>query len=523
MGQETSQIRFQNSNAQFIYESFCNIANSYPLQEQKANKLSSFLQTLYNQLSKIPSNSKSIPLDFGHFNFGPIYFQFFSPKFDFHPFIKEVSFRNSRLNKTHIASIVNFLGIAVKLEKLNLSDNFFGDSCTYIFQALALHPSIISVDMRNCGTCESNFDSLFSLLEINHKIQSLLLYPAHLSSVSETQLSLLIEVNYTIKNITLSETFNDKVYPYLERNNIVNSIIYTYICPFISQQSPLFMTSSSQTTAHEVQEKLSDDEPNQHTLQYSAFDTKGKRSLMEDFTSIIESPDGCFLFSIFDGHGGPSASNFACQNLPSQILSRLQAGLSVDEAFSTSFSAIEADMKSWCTNFGTTASVALIDPEQSTLTVANCGDTRIVLGKVINNPKAHIIESNSPVNHEVVQAIRLSIDDKPETEKEWILSHGGVVINGRINGSLAVGRAFGDAFLKDAIRASPHIQTVNIGTDDKVLIIASDGLWDTLSDGEAVKIALNSKNAQEAANNLVNRALSLGSLDNISVIIVFLK
>lgn len=47
----------------------------------------------------------------------------------------------------------------------------------------------------------------------------------------------------------------------------------------------------------------------------------------------------------------------------------------------------------------------------------------------------------------------------------------------RVNGQLAVSRAFGDKSLKTHLRSDPDIQDADIGTDVDVLILASDGVW----------------------------------------------
>lgn len=78
----------------------------------------------------------------------------------------------------------------------------------------------------------------------------------------------------------------------------------------------------------------------------------------------------------------------------------------------------------------------------SVLYVANIGDTRAVLNR---SGKAE----------------RLSIDDKGsdnQDEISRIKSAGGIILDGRVGGVLAVTRAFGDHSLKRAgLIATPHI------------------------------------------------------------------
>jgi serine/threonine protein phosphatase PrpC len=47
----------------------------------------------------------------------------------------------------------------------------------------------------------------------------------------------------------------------------------------------------------------------------------------------------------------------------------------------------------------------------------------------------------------------------------------------RVNGQLAVSRAFGDKSLKSHLRSDPDIQETDIDSNTEVLVLASDGLW----------------------------------------------
>lgn len=102
----------------------------------------------------------------------------------------------------------------------------------------------------------------------------------------------------------------------------------------------------------------------------------------------------------------------------------------------------------------------------------------------------------------------------------------------------------GDRYLKPWIIPDPEVTFVPRAREDECLILASDGLWDVMTNEEACDIArkrilLWHKNngttlllergegidpaAQAAAEYLSNRALQKGSKDNISVVVVDLK
>ena len=101
---------------------------------------------------------------------------------------------------------------------------------------------------------------------------------------------------------------------------------------------------------------------------------------------------------------------------------------------------------------------------QRVLYTANVGDARIVLCR---NGKA----------------LRLSYDHKGSDENEGkrIAGAGGLILNNRVNGVLAVTRALGDAYMKDLVTGHPYTTETVIQPDiDEFLILACDGVSITL-------------------------------------------
>ena len=102
----------------------------------------------------------------------------------------------------------------------------------------------------------------------------------------------------------------------------------------------------------------------------------------------------------------------------------------------------------------------------------------------------------------------------------------------RVQGSLAVTRAIGDSHMKEWITAEPETKKIEITSDCEFLILASDGLWDKVSNQEAVDIArpfcikqqFNSSvfrgGPKAACKKLVEVAVSRKSQDDVSVMIV---
>jgi protein phosphatase len=240
-------------------------------------------------------------------------------------------------------------------------------------------------------------------------------------------------------------------------------------------------------------------------LRVGLAETVGRRATMEDVSiwrKEFPTPTGV-LYGLFDGHGGREAAEYAALNLPLTLASRLSELSKWEDAYTLSFRQVQADMESWCMWVGTTAVLAII--EDTMLTVANVGDSRCVLFRDGN-------------------AVRLSMDHKPELPEEmaYIQSKGGFVKDGRTNGSLAVSRALGDGFLQKAANPTPHLNRINLTEQDSLLILACDGVWDVMSDQEACELVSGYIDPMDAAITLRDKAYELNSLDNISVIVVFL-
>ncbi|KAI7727634.1 hypothetical protein M8C21_003425 [Ambrosia artemisiifolia] len=90
----------------------------------------------------------------------------------------------------------------------------------------------------------------------------------------------------------------------------------------------------------------------------------------------------------------------------------------------------------------------------------------------------------------------------------------------RVNGQLAVSRAFGDKSLKSHLRSDPAIQDTLVDSKTDLLVLASDGLWKVVDNQEAVDIARKIKDPQRAAKRLVAEALKRDSKDDISCVVV---
>ncbi|KAH7299345.1 hypothetical protein KP509_24G006800 [Ceratopteris richardii] len=262
----------------------------------------------------------------------------------------------------------------------------------------------------------------------------------------------------------------------------------------------------------------------------------GKRLPMEDVYFCEWSVGGLQefgLFCIFDGHGGAAAAKAASQILPKvlydmlkvdsrrmEVIKNADAKDVLLDAFNSTEAALEYDYE------GCTATVLLIWLDAGRVAYAQCanvGDSSCVFsvdGEYISMTEDHRLTSLS--------------------ERARMLKMGRQLREGetRLCG-MNIARALGDKFLKEQeLRFSsiPFISNVlRIKQESKALaILASDGLWDVLSQRRALQLALEAKDgkcntggitskpvsAKSIAEALLNKARTLRTKDNTTVIIL---
>lgn len=90
-------------------------------------------------------------------------------------------------------------------------------------------------------------------------------------------------------------------------------------------------------------------------------------------------------------------------------------------------------------------------------------------------------------------------------------------------------RGIGDRYLKQWIIAEPETKVVGLHPELEFLVLASDGLWDKVSNQEAVDAArplctgISKPQPLSASKSLIDLAVSRGSVDDISVMIIQLQ
>ncbi|KAF3450250.1 hypothetical protein FNV43_RR06330 [Rhamnella rubrinervis] len=113
-----------------------------------------------------------------------------------------------------------------------------------------------------------------------------------------------------------------------------------------------------------------------------------------------------------------------------------------------------------CFRGGLTAVTAILINQEKPI-VANVGDCRGILCR-----NGHVKQT--------------TVDHEPQKEKELVESRGGFVSQlpgnvPRVDGNLAMTRAFGDAKVKEHITSKPYVRIENIDMNTEFIILASDG------------------------------------------------
>ncbi|XP_021719301.1 probable protein phosphatase 2C 39 isoform X2 [Chenopodium quinoa] len=214
------------------------------------------------------------------------------------------------------------------------------------------------------------------------------------------------------------------------------------------------------------------------------------------------------LFAIFDGHVSQDVPDYLRSHLFNNILKEPNFWTETENAVRKAYRITDSKILEKSADLGkggSTAVTAILINCQK-LVVANLGDSRAVISR---NGKAK----------------QLSVDHEPDSERKDIEDRGGFVTKfpgdvARVDGQLAVARAFGDKTMKDHLSSDPHITVEMIDEDTDFVLLASDGIWHVMNNQEAVDCIKNVKDAREAAKALIEEALHRKSTDDISVVVV---
>jgi serine/threonine protein phosphatase PrpC len=216
---------------------------------------------------------------------------------------------------------------------------------------------------------------------------------------------------------------------------------------------------------------------------------------------------------------------------------------------------IKTDENLWNRSFdvtfsGSTAVTILLIGNQ--LICANVGDSRAILASYKYAKDVQLPEEllGIPGNEKVWLALPLSRDHKPDDEEELKRIEG---LNGRVEPfkedgeaigpprvwlkdedipGLAMSRSLGDKVASQVgVISEPEIYEMSLTVDDKFVIIASDGIWEFLSNDKVVEMVVpywEARDPEGACNALIEEATKHWKeedevIDDITIAVVFLS
>ncbi|KAA8517717.1 hypothetical protein F0562_015191 [Nyssa sinensis] len=309
----------------------------------------------------------------------------------------------------------------------------------------------------------------------------------------------------------------------------------------------------------------------------SMFTQQGRKGINQDAMTVWENFTGekdMFFCGVYDGHGlsGHKVARYVRDILPSKLSSSFKHSQTngcngsddIDEEnkinndnfdsrdgndncnchnpfFSSwkaslikSFEEMDEELSadstvdSYCS--GTTA-VAILK-QGNHLVTANLGDSRAILCTRGNNNKLISVQltvdmkPNLPVEAERIKNCRgrvFALDEEPEVFRVWMPDQNCP--------GLAMARAFGDFCLKDfGLISIPDVSYRKLTDRDEFVVLATDGVWDVLTNNEVIKIVASARKRSMAARLLVDRAVQAwkskypcSKIDDCAVVCLFLK
>jgi len=260
-----------------------------------------------------------------------------------------------------------------------------------------------------------------------------------------------------------------------------------------------------------------------HSEQNRRNHQEDRVTVIMDLSSLGEAIDRPYLFQkfaffgVYDGHSGTESSHKLQHSMHLEMCKDDQFFNDIGKAMVDSCKRID---KNICAKLraeedvsGSTAIFVVMDGRSKEYFIANVGDSRAVLSRG-------------------GMAVDLSVDHtlKRKDELERVIAAGCKVKDNRVNGVLAVTRSFGDTQHKEeeeegsGVLAIPEITREKIEKMDEFLILATDGLWDVMSSQQAinfVRLSLNKYHSvKRVSKDLAKEAIKLGSMDNISLIVI---
>ncbi|KAK7379201.1 hypothetical protein VNO80_04656 [Phaseolus coccineus] len=269
----------------------------------------------------------------------------------------------------------------------------------------------------------------------------------------------------------------------------------------------------------------------------SVFSKRGQKGVNQD-CCIVWEEFGCqedmIFCGIFDGHGpwGHFVAKKVRESMPSSLLcnwqetlaqTSVEAGIDVEEgkkqlyrfnvwkhSYLKTCAAIDQELKQYrkIDSFYSGTTALSIVRQGELIVIANVGDSRAVLATTSDDGSLVAVQltvdfkPNLPQEAERIiecQGRVFCLEDEPGVHRVWLPD--------AESPGLAMSRAFGDYCIKGhGLISVPEVTHRNISSRDQFVVVATDGVWDVISNKEAVEIVSSTPDKAKAAKRLVERA-----------------
>ncbi|CAI0474816.1 unnamed protein product [Linum tenue] len=305
----------------------------------------------------------------------------------------------------------------------------------------------------------------------------------------------------------------------------------------------------------------------------SMFTQQGKKGVNQDAMTVWEEftgDKGMTFCGVFDGHGpyGHKVSRYIRDNLASKLSAGIKS-LQLNDLDSSDISlssdgdsdheaskpkdakgsfllssaetclmncfkemdqelSLDASIDSYCSG----ATAVTVIKKGRHLLIANLGDSRAVLCSRGNKnqliPVQLTVDLKPSVQSEAERIKKnngrvFAMEEEPEIFRIWMPDEDCP--------GLAMARAFGDFCLKDyGLISTPEVSYRRLTNKDEFVVLATDGIWDVLTNEEVINIVASARKRSMAAKLLVKYAVRMwrmrhpGSrIDDCAVVCLFLK
>nr|XP_004249617.3 probable protein phosphatase 2C 65 [Solanum lycopersicum] len=295
----------------------------------------------------------------------------------------------------------------------------------------------------------------------------------------------------------------------------------------------------------------------------SMYSQQGKKGINQDAMTVWENfggEKGAFFCGVFDGHGplGHKVARYVRDMLPSKISISLKEcdinknkiieNIENDEEFDQNFPLFDAWKSAYLKSFkemdeqlgsepsiesyssGTTA--VTLFKQREHLFIGNLGDSRAIIctrdekNQLVSKQLTVDLKPHLPNEYERIKSCKgrvMAMEQEPNVYRVWMPDEDCP--------GLAMARAFGDFCLKDyGLISVPEVYYRKLTENDEFVVLATDGIWDVLTNDEVIRIVSTTRKRSMAAKTLVECAVRAwkykyprAKIDDCGVVCLFFK